>query len=405
MKVKLKFRLCLVALVACSSLPALRASAAAYKAIDLYTLGKPPGIFTAFLNYTSEPNGALVGEGTTLGHDHALLWDAAHPSGVDLNPSFLGSNSRSAAYGAAGNQQVGFGSDGNPSSGGGAIIWTGTAASAVSINPNLFGSFTNSWAIGTNGTQQVGAGTGPSLMSPPTGAHSHALLWHGTAASAVDLHPSFFTADSDSEAWATDGTHQVGDGTYGNGTTSTRAHALLWKGTAGSAVDLHPAFLGPDSASNAYGISGAQEVGSGFSSPLAAFPHALLWTGTAASAVDLNPAIFSGRSSSEAFGTNGLRQVGYIESDFPSRISHAVVWSGAADSAIDLQTFLPATFTDSYARSIDASGNIFGYAPDASGTRHAIEWVPVPEPSGLLLMMVGALGLLRRDRRQKAKED
>lgn len=55
------------------------------------------------------------------------------------------------------------------------------------------------------------------------------------------------------------------------------------------------------------GIGGGQQVGSGQTS---SSTHALLWAGTAASAVDLNPA---SALSSEAIATSGVHQVGYAE--------------------------------------------------------------------------------------------
>ena len=48
------------------------------------------------------------------------------------------------------------------------------------------------YASGTNGSQQVGIGT-------PAGAGTvfHAVVWGGTAASAVDLNPAGFTYSGD----------------------------------------------------------------------------------------------------------------------------------------------------------------------------------------------------------------
>ena len=106
-----------------------------------------------------------------------------------------------------------------------ALLWSGTAASAVDINPS---GFRSSAALGIAGNNQVGVGS-------RTGAQRHALLWHGSAASAIDLNPAGFT---ESHGWATSATQQVGYG-LPNG-TSTDYHALLWSGSAASAVDLTP---------------------------------------------------------------------------------------------------------------------------------------------------------------------
>jgi hypothetical protein len=65
--------------------------------------------------------------------------------------------------------------------------------------------------------------------------------------------------------------------------------AVLWAGTAGSARNIHPAaLLGSRSFSVAIGISGNQHgFGEKTSMLVSVNDYALLWTGTADSAVDL----------------------------------------------------------------------------------------------------------------------
>jgi hypothetical protein len=97
--------------------------------------------------------------------------------------------------------------------------------------------------------------------------------------------------------------------------------------------------------------------------------HAILWSGSAASAVDLNPAGFI---YSYATGIGGGKQVGYgTKSNYKC---HALVWSGSAQQYVDLHNFLPSTFAQSYANGVDAAGNIVRYATDTSGVNHAILW-------------------------------
>jgi autotransporter-associated beta strand protein len=298
------------------------------------------------------------------GVSHALLWTTTGV--VDLNPS--GYSSRAVA--TNGTQQVGVDYDTGTGNNLHAMLWTGTAASAVDLNPTNLGMDTSE-ALGTNGIQQVGFGL--NVGSP--GTTSHALLWTGTAASAVDLNPSGFT---ESSADGTNGTQQVGVGLYGYG---YNAQALLWNGTAASAVDLNPTNLGIIQSSAAYGTSGTQQVGAAeLGSGANRHIDAMLWTGTAASAVDLNPAYLVGDT--RALATNGTQQVGIAQNiEDPNGLPYAMLWTGTAESAVDLQTLLPSTgtWTQSQADSIDSCGDVYGTADGtfngASGY-FAVEWTP-----------------------------
>src|SRR6516225_4969575 len=75
----------------------------------------------------------------------------------------------------------------------------------------------------------------------------------------IDLHPSGFT---DSAAVGVSGGQQVGCGE-----TADSTHALLWTGSADSAVDLHPSGF---TNSVANGVSDGQQAGSG---DIGAFTH------------------------------------------------------------------------------------------------------------------------------------
>ncbi len=341
---------------------------------NLYTLGVPAGI-TSVAHGTppligaggnKAAGGQITGYGgSTSGYAHALLWTTSHPNGIDLNPSGFAA---SEANGTSGTQQVGLGYTTANLYDAQALLWSGSAGSFVDLNPS---GFTLSVAYGTNGMQQVGYG-----WRTATGNQPYALLWNGTAASYVDLNPSGSTS---SYAYGTDGTHQVGE--VGN-------HAALWSGTAASHVDLNPS--GFDE-SYAYGTNGTQQVGVGLTG--SNDYHALLWSGSAASYVDLNP---SGFTDSYAYGTNGTDQVGYgdVGGD-----QHALLWNNTAASYFDLGALLSASFTNSWATSIDGS-TIYGVAEDTSGNYHAIEWNIVPEPGslGLVGLAMLACALQRRKR-------
>ncbi|MGA2440863.1 MAG: PEP-CTERM sorting domain-containing protein [Tepidisphaeraceae bacterium] len=324
-------------------------------------------------------------------YNHALLWTATGV--VDLNPTNLGV-SYSIASATEGNQQVGYGvGTGNNYH---ALLWTGTSASVVDLNPTNLG-FVSSLAYGTNDSQQVGCGATSGNPNNPV-----ALLWNGTAASAVNLNPTNLSGFTESGAYATNGTQQVGYA-YGPG----KEDAMLWNGTAASAVDLNPTKLGITN-SFAYGTSGTQQVGAGWGYNEftgESFGGAMLWTGTAASAVDLNPTNLSGIDDSEALATNGTQQVGFGYNDYNVwGGSCALLWSGTAASVVDLQTLLPSTgtWTSSSADLIDSSGNVYGWASgtfdNVTGT-FAVEW-SVPEPATASMLLIAGAGILMRRRRR-----
>jgi len=370
-----------------------------YTGSVLYLPMVPSGFDTVSYGFygsvsASETVGSGFVSGTNNGSEHALLWTAA--GAVDLNPINLSGISNSVALGTNGTQQVGLGT-------GHALLWTGTAASAVDLNPT---SFTSSEAFGTNGTQQVGFGF---VGGSSNGAH--ALLWTGTAASAVDLNPINLSGFTDSFAYGTDGSQQVGVGQNNSISGSTLTHALLWSGTAASAIDLNPTNLSGISNSTALATYGTQQVGYGFGSDTGNPTFALLWTGTAASAVDLNPTNLSGFTQSEAVDTNGTEQVGWGNDGTltgGAYINHALLWTGTADSAVYLQTLLPSagTWTDSEAFTIDSTGNVYGLADgtfNGVSGEFAVEWSPVvPEPAIGSLLLIAVAGMLMW-RRRKSK--
>jgi hypothetical protein len=261
-----------------------------------------------------------------------------------LNPSgFFGSTGR----GVSGDSQVGDGLVlGVQINNEHALLWSGSAASAVDLNP---AGFTDSYALGVSGDSQVGFGFGPA-----TGNNTHALLWSGSAASAIDLNPAGITS---SGASGVSGNSQVGDGFS---VTGNFEHAFLWSGSAASAVDLNPAGF---TDSRALGVSGNSQVGHGTTRGR---DHALLWTGTASSAVDLNPAGFT---TSEATGVSGNSQVG--DGTTLGR-DHALLWTGTASSAVDLN---PAGFTSSKAWGVSGNSQVGGgYGPNAGNNEHALLW-------------------------------
>ena len=348
-----------------------------YTAVDLYTITPPAGVIDARQSILPQATagGQVAGEGAgSSGIFHAILWNT---SGVaaDLNPVGASGSSLDSTNGI---KQVGYADFGGSNLHG--VLWSGTAASAVDLNPP---GYDGSEAIGVGQNQQVGVGV---KNGPPKSIH--AFLWTGSAALGIDLNPAGATT---SFATGTDGLHQVG---FASSLTRDD-HAILWAGSAASAVDLSPTNLPGFDGTYAYGVGGAEQVGWGASDQ----NHALLWRGTPDSAVDLNPA---GSTTSYAWATNGIQQAGEM---YPTDgLQHAVVWSGTADSAVDLKQFLPSDWKNSAAYSIDAAGDIFGLAQDATGHRHAVEW-QVPEPDSILFIGLVLLVFKRLDPRARGASD
>jgi hypothetical protein len=374
-----------VCVLGCSLLLAGRAAHGGYVAIDLYTLGKSVVI-------EGQSQAAAGGQVVGAAANHALLWNGSAVA-TDLNPTNLAGITSSSAVAADGTQQVGYGY-GATASVTNALVWSGTASSAVNLNPN---GFTSSYAYGAGGGQQVGYASGPS-----TNGNSHAFAWNGSASQATDLQPTNVQNVSASVAIATNGSRQVGLGIM-----SGQSHAMLWNGSNDSAVDLNPTAKGVVS-STAYDISpeGHQQVGSGnvAGGPL----HAMVWDDTADSMVDLHP-LLGGFISSEVYATNGIQQVGdgflQLSLECGCTDRHALVWSGSANSVVDLQNYLPSNFTHSDAFGIDSSGNVYGLAWDPDTGLHAVEWAvtATPEPAALSVLCLGALGLMRRQCRASAR--
>lgn len=301
--------------------------------------------------------------------NHAVLWNGTASSMADLGVG--------TALAIRDGQQVG-------SANNHAALWTGTAESLVDLNPARW---TQSIALGVKGGQQVGVATRQVACTGNKGrcgggggtrTEIHPFLWYGSAESAVDLTPLTLGFGA-GQVFGTDGTQQVGFGYTIIGVNAFGGpYAVLWSGTAESAVNLNP----PGSiASQANAVSGGQQVGYDF------YPrHALLWRGSAESVVDLHPT--AGFTSSEATATNGTQQAGYGyngNDNSQGQRSHALVWSGTGASAIDLNQFMPLGFTDAAATGIDANGNVVGWASKGSPANpanvHAVMWVPSARPA------------------------
>lgn len=290
--------------------------------------------------------------GPTVGHTRASLWSGTAGSWTNLHPG----TGYSIAYATDGVQQVG---EVDPVGFPRAALWTGSAGSYIDLHP---APAFNSVALGVGGGQQVGYVV--------LGVY-HASLWTGSVGSWVDLNPLPTNGyEHNSQAFATDGTQQVGYVVDVGGVIS----AALWSGTAASWVNLHP----PGALSSyAYGVGGGRQVGmvqATGSSPT----NACLWSGTAGSIVNLNPA---GSTNSRAMDILGTMQVGYAD---VGGVRRASLWTGTAASWTDLSAVLPAAYVSSEARSISTDGGfitVVGFAYNNTFQRsEAILWKRASPP-------------------------
>ena len=286
---------------------------------------------------------------------YPLAWSGPSSKPVVLLPQFY---VEGWAYGAGNSLIVGtlITNDGGFFGFAHAALWQGSSHTFTDLNPSgSCGSCSpGSNAYDASGTYIAGSGGSP----------EHALLWKlGQLQAPVDLNPAGFAY---SEAYVVHGTAQAG---YAFSSTTNTNHAILWNGTAASAVDLTPSTL-----SSAYvtGLGHRSEVGCGTPVGMSVI-HALLWHGTAASMVDLHPAGFT---DSCARAAQGRVDVGYGHTSASGAL-HALLWKGSAQTAVDLQQFLPITFTSSEAYAIDTTGVILGSAYSTStASWHAVIWVP-----------------------------
>jgi hypothetical protein len=329
----------------------------------------PPGFTNsgAFgISLTQQVTGVGWNQGN-MSDQQALLWSGAGTQVTSLNP---GVGVASWGWAVSGSRIVGnVWTPGTPDSHR-ATAWLGNGSSRVTLTPPGFAVTT---AYDVSGTLIVGNGGGPA-----TSTAQHALLWTTPdPAAAVDLNPGHL-GYLFSRAWGVDAAsgQQVGDGNYLIGFDCDSAcdandRALLWTGTAASAVELHPAgFI----SSVASGTDGASQVGWGMPAGTTE-THALLWRSSAASAVDLHP---PGFTETFALMVRNGRQVGHGLGPMTQGLRHALLWRGSPASLEDLHVFLPEGYVESAALNVDQHGNVVGHATTAQGHYHAVLWQRLP---------------------------
>jgi hypothetical protein len=276
-------------------------SGTASSKVDLH----PAGYYQSYLYGAdaAQQVGTAVGPVPTTDR-HAMVWGGTAGSAVDLHPAGF---SVSDAFGVRDGRQVGNGRGPHTGDNSHALLWTGTAASVVDLHPGQSIPFSFARAIG---------GPGGSVQAGSAGGH--AGVWSGTAASFVDLNPPEIGS---SDIYATTGDRHAGHGgTLKGGET----HALFWPSSSPlGVVDLHPAGF---TFSFAWGMNVDQQVGIAVNEATGA-EHAMVWSGTAESAVDLHallpPALRFARSS--AFAIDEFGNV-FGRAETPDG-DHAIMWA------------------------------------------------------------------------------
>ena len=212
---------------------------------------------------------ALDRDGTTFGPTHAMVWNAATGTAIDLGDGGNGAR----AHGVARGQQVGY----VVKSLAIAAVWSSSAKSLVTMNPN--GAVT-SVANATDGVRQVGyAGYDirvrvEAVKGNKTQRFTYATLWNGTAASAVNIHPAPLNGVvpfTNSYALDMSPTQIAGYAVAAGNVT----HAIVWNADL-SSIDLNAFLPAGFTAAQAYGVD-ANGVVAGVMVDAAGHRHAVAW--------------------------------------------------------------------------------------------------------------------------------
>jgi hypothetical protein len=250
---------------------------AAYRTNSGSKLLHPTGWFQSQIN-ESWGSTYHCGVGKPVDSDvtHALFW-VGGGAAVDLHPAGA-EYERSSAWSGFGQFQVGevLGVIPCAECGIGSVrhagIWNRTAASFMRLHSLTH---QNTTALGTDGVHHVGMGLNRNDFT------YNALYWNSSASMGVNIRPSMSTS---SVAFAVSGGQQGGH--FFSAATNGNSHACIWAGTAASAVDLNPnsAFL----ATSVKAVRNGLQVGNGRSLAQPNRFQAIAWHGTAGSWINLH---------------------------------------------------------------------------------------------------------------------
>lgn len=231
------------------------------------------------------------------------------------------------------------------------------------------------WALWSRANSIAGGQQGGAcgLNVDPYGVLDQAVLWNGSAASAVNLTPPGSPGSSVS---AVAGGVQVGWWWWpyqcwisGQWHTCHTRQACAWAGTPGSYDNLQVTGYEYSLVSD---TDGSVHVGTVTTDDASGnvWSHAGMWRPPSYGFVSLHPA---GASSSFASAIDGNRQFGSMHTPFPGPQVHAAAWAGTAGSFMDMHP--PGASSSSIAGA--GSGLQVGSAKFA-GSDHAVLWAGLP---------------------------
>lgn len=326
------------------------------------------------------PDNTLVnGISSSIGGGHwggkAALFDGFGKPQI-VHPKFLDSattTGTSYINGRSGELSVGYGISAQNPGHTVALRWVGKYSFKLDNPFPAWGAV----AVSTDGNQIVGTvidiTTGQESVGP---GDQHGIIWDAqTGAVIADLYdgkPQYITGGARGI--------QVGYDFASNG-----AQAMMWRGTARPAIDLHP---------NAYDVSqavatdGVTQVGNvGIAVRLFDETHhgtrvmmnsAAVWHGKASSLQTLGYYLPGyPHFVSFATGVSGPFVCGVGQAKNyagTTQTTHAVVWDLYRYQPIDLHLTLPTGYISSRATSVDAAGNVTGYTVDVLGRVHGVIW-------------------------------